>query len=121
MEEECPHLGASMAEADIEIEDELSRMGRSPGSLGKLYSAAHCPCGSWKSSISSRSKVSSLDRASIKEDHKKHEQLQQHAEIEALTRQKAEIKKAIQLIQTDLDNLTKRLALSGLDDYPLSL
>ncbi|KNZ50121.1 hypothetical protein VP01_458g2 [Puccinia sorghi] len=66
------------------------------------------------------SKVGNSDRASIKEDHKKEEQLQQHAEIETLSRQKAEIKKAIQLIQTDLDNLTKRLALSGPDDHPIS-
>ncbi|WAQ92138.1 hypothetical protein PtA15_16A44 [Puccinia triticina] len=32
-------------------------------------------------------------------------------EIESLTRQKADIKKAIQLIQTDLDDVTKRLGL----------
>jgi len=71
--------------------------------------------------VPSRSKGGSSDRASIKEEHRKDEQTQQHAEIEALTRQKAEIKKAIQLIQTDLDNLTKRLALSGPDDPSLAL
>ncbi|KAA1129366.1 hypothetical protein PGTUg99_030019 [Puccinia graminis f. sp. tritici] len=38
-------------------------------------------------------------------------------EIESLTRQKAEIKKAIQLIQTDLDNVTKRLGLLDPEDY----
>ncbi|WAR62618.1 hypothetical protein PtB15_15B204 [Puccinia triticina] len=38
-------------------------------------------------------------------------------EIESLTRQKADIKKAIQLIQTDLDNVTKRLGLFDPEDH----